>query len=79
MNAQGDVETALIGIVPKSVVSADLDVLLRNADCTLTARGNVESLESSSALLCSERRELPYQMLDVFQGKPEQRRVRFDP
>ena len=31
VSAQGDVETALIGIVPKHVLAADLDVLLQNA------------------------------------------------
>ena len=82
VNAQGDVETALIGIVPKSILSADLDVMLRNSglDCPpATASSNTQSLESSTALMCTERKELPYQMLDAFQGKPEQRRVRFDP
>lgn len=81
VNAQGDVETALIGIVPKSILSADLDVLLRNAglDCPPTTAGsNMNSLESSTALMCTDRKELPYKMLDAFQGKPEQRRVRFD-
>lgn len=74
VNAQGDVETALIGIVPKSVLSADLDVLLGNAglDCPTP-------LESSTALMCRDRQQLPYRMLDVFQGKAEQRRVHFDP
>ena len=31
VNADGDVETALIGPIPKSVLEADLDVLIQNA------------------------------------------------
>ncbi|GAX25342.1 hypothetical protein FisN_5Lh435 [Fistulifera solaris] len=83
VNAQGDVETALIGLVPKSILSADLDVLLRNAalNCppSATSSSMESSLESTTSLMCTERKELPYQMLDAFQGRPEQRRVRFDP
>jgi len=32
VSAQGDVETALIGPVPKKVIEADLDVLIKNAE-----------------------------------------------
>jgi len=64
VNANGDVETALIGPIPKHVLEADLDVLIRN--------GKTESGSSSSLV------DLPYKMLDVFANKPEQRRLHFE-
>lgn len=57
VSADGDVETALIGPIPKSVLEADLNALLDP----------------------SEKRPLPFQMLDVFASRPELRRVHFDP
>jgi thiol-disulfide isomerase/thioredoxin len=74
VSADGLVETALIGIIPKHVLAADLDVLLQNAaSCSSTST-------STTSLLCAEpRNELPYRMLDVFAGRPaEQRRVHFE-
>lgn len=62
VSAQGDVETALIGPIPKHVLEADLDVLLENVK-----RNQKHQPEQA----------LPHQMLDVFAGNPEGRRVRF--
>jgi thioredoxin-like negative regulator of GroEL len=64
VSAEGDVETALIGPIPKHVLKADIDILLANAEpCSAT---------------CGPKRALPYQMLDVFKDQPDgSRRVRF--
>ena len=64
VNDQGDVETALIGPVPVSILSADLDTLLHNAQQPPQ----------------QPPQEIPYTMLDVFAGKPDEaRRVDFAP
>jgi thioredoxin-like negative regulator of GroEL len=62
VSASGDVETALIGPIPKHLLAQDLDVLLANAAQTTTGA----------------KRVLPFQMLDVFANHPEQRRVHFE-
>ena len=62
VSADGDVETALIGPVPKHVLEEDLEVLLSNAK-----RNSQQPCQS-----------LPYRMLDVFAGNPAGRRVHFD-
>ena len=58
VEADGTVDTALIGAVPKEWVSRDIDVLLENA-----------SKEKETP-----KRELPYRMLDVFVNRPENRK-----
>ena len=63
VSANGDVETALIGPIPKHIMEQDLDVLLANAAQQTTS---------------GPKRELPFQMLDVFANRPEQRRVHFE-
>lgn len=60
VSAEGDVETALIGPVPKTVLEADFNTLIENSKGT------------------SQKKELPYVMLDVFANKPEKRRVSFE-
>jgi thiol-disulfide isomerase/thioredoxin len=62
VSAKGDVETALIGPIPKHVLEADLDMLIKNA----------------AAERASGATDLPYKMLDVFANKPDQRRLHFD-
>jgi thiol-disulfide isomerase/thioredoxin len=62
VEADGTVDTALIGPVPKRVLRADLDVLIEN--------GNKKD--------ATQREALPHQMLDVFENRPpEDRRVTF--
>jgi thiol-disulfide isomerase/thioredoxin len=61
--ADGTVETTLVGPTPRSVLKADLDVLLENAQKSST----------------QSQRPLPYVMLDLFQNAPDQRKVHFDP
>lgn len=58
VEADGTVDTALIGAVPKEWISRDIDVLLDNA-------GKEEQ---------TPKRELPYRMLDVFVNRPESRK-----
>ena len=65
ISAEGDVETALIGPVPKRVLEADLNVLLENA---------AASNKGSST---APKQELPYKMLDAFANQPELRRIHF--
>jgi len=59
VEADGTVDTALIGAVPKEWVSGDIDALLENA-----------SKEEQTPM-----RELPYRMLDVFANRPENRKI----
>jgi thioredoxin-like negative regulator of GroEL len=66
VSADGNVETALIGPIPKHILENDLDVLLANAAAA--------QLTTTSGA----KRELPFQMLDVFANHPEQRRVHFE-
>jgi thioredoxin-like negative regulator of GroEL len=70
ISAAGDVETALIGPVPKHVLTADIDALLQNS------RSNGAATVADGA---RTKQELPYKMLDVFAGKPDAaRRIHFD-
>jgi len=64
VSAEGDVETALIGPIPRSVLRADLDALLERA-------GTVTADEVKG------REPLPYVMFDAFRNQPELRRVKF--
>ena len=57
LDSEGNVETALIGPIPKSVMKADLDVLL-------TRNHNNDE-------------PLPFVMLDVFQNRPDLRKISF--
>lgn len=62
VSADGTVETALIGPIPKSVLKADLDTLIHNAQATKE----------------DQKQELPYTMLDVFANRPAERKVHFE-
>lgn len=78
IEADGTVDTALIGPVPKEWLTKDLDVLIENAkndatkDCvttTTTTTKNSNDNDSSSTRLCAttdapKKQPLPYQMLD---------------
>ena len=66
VNRHGEVETALVGIVPKHVIEADLDSLLSDEE------------EEPSSNVQSGIRQLPYVMLDTFASRPEQRKLHFD-
>lgn len=58
IEADGTVDTALIGPIPKRILRANLDVLIENS-----------SKETHE--------ELPYKMLDVFEKRPQDRRLNF--
>lgn len=65
----GVVETALIGPVPSRVAVADIEALLVNQ------RNHAAAISTSAE---SRHVELPFQMLDVFAGRPESaRRIQF--
>jgi thiol-disulfide isomerase/thioredoxin len=73
----GVVETALIGPVPKRVVQADIEVLLENERNRAVAISPAES--SATFTSRPSHVELPFQMLDVFAGKPDSaRRIHFE-
>lgn len=93
ISAEGDVETALIGLVPKYAIVADLNTLLENA-AWMSSSSSASSSGSGSGSGRSGsgsgsgddgsgdgqphiKKELPAQMLDVFATKPELRRVSF--
>lgn len=63
VESDGTVDTALIGAVPREWVSRDIDVLLENAS------------ENADGVDPTQKRKLPYQMLDVFANRPENRKI----
>jgi thiol-disulfide isomerase/thioredoxin len=72
----GVVETALIGPIPKRVAQADIEALLENQ------RNHAAAISTSDSSTAATSRpphvQLPFQMLDVFAGKPESaRRIQF--
>ena len=85
ISAEGDVETALIGPIPKRVLEADLNVLLENAalgTSTTTAAENGPSAAVApegvtETAAAAQKKELPYKMLDVFVNQPQYRRIEF--
>jgi len=68
LDSDGTVETALIGPIPKSVLRADLDILLSNAQ--------VE--KKGGAVVDDEKLKLPHMMYDAFRNKPDLKKVSFD-
>jgi hypothetical protein len=64
VEADGTVDTALIGPVPKQWLIDDLDALIENSNT------------KPRSFVSSSYKPLPHQMLDVFANKsPEQRRI----
>ena len=67
IEADGTVDTALIGPVPKQWLVDDLEVLIENAQT------------KPKSFVSSTYKPLPHQMLDVFANKsPEQRRIHIE-
>jgi len=83
VEADGTVDTALIGTVPKEWLSKDIDVLLMNANNINVETASLASTDITSSDSTDQqdhvnrRTPLPYQMLDVFANKPEQRKISF--
>lgn len=81
ISKEGDVETALIGPIPRSVLRADIDALLEGQERvqpkvliggeTEEGGGDVEEGRGG------ERKPLPYIMYDAFRSRPAERRVQF--
>eukprot|EP00560_Eucampia_antarctica_P008997 CAMPEP_0197825578 /NCGR_PEP_ID=MMETSP1437-20131217/2623_1 /TAXON_ID=49252 ORGANISM="Eucampia antarctica, Strain CCMP1452" /NCGR_SAMPLE_ID=MMETSP1437 /ASSEMBLY_ACC=CAM_ASM_001096 /LENGTH=344 /DNA_ID=CAMNT_0043425621 /DNA_START=81 /DNA_END=1115 /DNA_ORIENTATION=+ len=89
ISADGTIETALIGPVPKSVMSTDLNVLLQNANNNNNNNNNNNDNNSCPPQDSSchntnkdndstAKIELPYTMFDAFRNRPELRHVSFD-
>jgi len=74
VEADGTVDTALIGLVPKQWLIEDFDVLTENAKI-LSSTTTSASSSSSETSTPPPRRPLPFQMLDVFANRPDQRRI----
>jgi len=66
VDSDGNVETALIGPMTQTVMRADLDALLLDAESKESKNGD------------SDRRSLPYAMYDAFQADPSLRKVSFE-
>jgi len=69
VSSEGDVETALIGVVPGKVLRSDLEVLLINAMIAADSNNEGEA--------ATKRFELPFTMFDAFRTNPEGRRLNF--
>jgi thiol-disulfide isomerase/thioredoxin len=76
VSPEGEVETALIGIVPRHVIEADLDALLLPPP---SGRGAADGASAGVSSSSSSKVPLPYTMLDAFASRPEQRKLHFDP
>ena len=72
VGADGVVETALIGPIPRAVLREDLDTLLENANILKT------TASESDGNLISPKKNLPYIMFDAFQNAPEKRKITFE-
>lgn len=78
INAEGDVETALIGPIPKRVLEADLNVLLANAALNSPTETGDPAVAATEAVASpAQKQDLPYKMLDVFANQPQLRRIQF--
>ena len=78
LEADGTVDTALIGPVPKQWLIQDIDVLLNNA-ATTASTTTTATTDAATATTTTSRQPLPHQMLDVFANKPsEQRKILID-
>jgi thiol-disulfide isomerase/thioredoxin len=84
----GNVETALVGLIPQHVIEADLDTLLLFPQSSSTVKdgtstNDVDSLSlphtASPSTTTSTTPALPFTMLDTFAYRPEQRTLHFDP
>ena len=90
VGADGQVETALIGPIPKGVSREDLNVMLENARMMQTATSSTTTTTSTplqtididiatgtSTSITPGKKDLPYVMFDAFQNAPEKRKITF--
>jgi thiol-disulfide isomerase/thioredoxin len=72
VDANGVVETALIGPIPRTVLREDLNVMIENA----SKQSKIGS-ESGSGAGSGAKESLPYTMYDAFRSKPDLRQLSF--
>ena len=90
VGADGQVETALIGPIPKGVLREDLNVMLENArmmqtatlsttttTTTTTPLDTIDIATGKSTSITPGKKDLPYVMFDAFQNAPEKRKITF--
>ena len=70
VDANGVVETALIGPIPRTVLREDLNVMIENAS-------KQSKIGSGSASEVGAKESLPYTMYDAFRSKPDLRQLSF--
>jgi thioredoxin-like negative regulator of GroEL len=92
IEADGTVDTALIGPVPKQWLIQDIDTLIENANiddngetqrsmlCTEEEGvGKADGTILSSSTICANKdvskKPLPFQMLDAFASRPNERQI----
>jgi len=75
IDAQGNVQTALIGLIPQYMIQEDLNVLLHQPKMK-TAQGFAPAANAASPST-SNVLDLPYTMLDTFEHRPNERHVQF--
>lgn len=68
VSSEGDVETALIGIIPAKVLRSDLDIMVLNA--MMQSDGNIDPKDKAKF-------QLPFVGFDAFKSHPEDRRLEF--
>ena len=76
IDAQGNVQTALIGLIPPYMIQEDLKVLLQQQSPRNRASG-VAAAQAAQATATPKVLELPYTMLDTFEHRPNERHVQF--
>jgi len=74
ISSDGFIETSLIGLVPRSVLRTDLDVLIQNAHSTNSANTELQNRNKPNG---QGKIELPYKMFDAFEGRPNLKQISF--
>lgn len=72
VGADGLVETALIGPIPKGVLREDLDTMLENAK-----QIQIATTDNNGGIENTRKKDLPFVMFDAFQNAPEKRKIAF--
>ena len=72
VGADGLVETALIGPIPKGVLREDLDTMLENAK-----QIQIATTDDNGGIENTRKKDLPFVMFDAFQNAPEKRKIAF--
>lgn len=70
VDANGVVETALIGPIPRTVLREDLNVMIENANRS-------KQIGTTSGTGSGAKESLPYTMYDAFRSRPDLRQLSF--